>query len=101
MADYTIAADEQGVYEVQLEAGTPIVVNFKSSNVNQQKSLQVNVHNSTAPVYVRYGDTVEVREPKAFVVTSGTWLSLADDYAAHDTVAIVSAATATVSVTRS
>lgn len=100
MADYTIDVDEQGVYEIPLTGGDITTVQFNNRAGYINNAVQINVHDASSPVYVRYGDTVDIRDPKASVVISGTWITLPDNWDDNFTVAIISASAATVSVTR-
>lgn len=100
MADYSIGVDEQGVYEIPLTGGDITTVQFTNRAGYINNAVQINVHDASAPVYVRYGNNVDVRDPKASVVISGTWITLPDNWDDKFTVAIISAAAAIVSVTR-
>jgi hypothetical protein len=100
MADHTIAADEQGVYEIPLASNESVTVHFSNRDGYFNNAVQINVHDADAPVYVRYGNEVDVRDPKASVVTSGTWITLPDNWDNQFAVTLVCAAAATVSVTR-
>jgi hypothetical protein len=102
MADYTIASDQVGVYEIPLTAGnvtTVTVANRYGSLVNR---VQVSVHDASMPVYARISRTVSVKDPNSSVVLAGTWLELQTglDQEELSTVALISAADATVSVAR-
>lgn len=95
MADYTIAPDEVGVYELPLTANTLLTVAVTETWRGQ---VQVIAHTSAAPVYVRPGITVTVKDTRARVVPSGTWLDV--NCGTTGQVALISSGAATVSVTR-
>lgn len=95
MADFTIAPDELGKYELALSAGTAVTVAVESNGA----PLQVLVHTATQPVYARAGSVVTAKDPKATMIMPGTWAEVPQPLAAN-TVALISAAAATVSVTR-
>jgi len=100
MADYTIAADQVGVYEIPLTAGNTKTVAVKGRGFYITSSVQISVHDASMPVYVRLGSTVAVKQPTASVVTAGTWLDLTTGSGDDVTIALISAADATVSVAR-
>lgn len=95
MADYTIGADELSAPEIALTANTLVTVAVTES---WRGPVQVIAHTTTAPVYVRPGTTVTVKDTRARVVPSGTWLDV--NCGTTGQVALISSGTATVSVTR-
>lgn len=99
MADYTVAADEQGVYEIALTANAPSTVTFAGTDASVK--VEIDVHTAASPVYVRPGTTVTVKDPKARVVPSGTWRDFnVYDWADTEKVSLICAGAATVSVAR-
>lgn len=102
MDSYTIEADQVGVYEILLTAGNITVVNIANRYGLLFNRVQVGVHDASMPIYVKLGNTVAVKDPESSVVTSGTWMDLQTGYADSGaaTIALISAADATVSVAR-
>lgn len=100
MADYSIAADEIGAYELNLNANEVVTAQFEAQNVKVGVVAHIIVHASDDPVYVRSGNTVEVRDPRAVVVDAGTWVDIPLSDREGASVALISASTAVVSVTR-
>jgi len=100
MADYQLSASNLGVYEIQLSSGNPTTVAVETDLDLLPNAIQVNVHDAASPVYVRFGTTVSIKDPAASVVNAGTWLTLPGQYGATNTIALISASAATVSVTR-
>jgi hypothetical protein len=100
MADYTIASDQVGVYEIPLTAGNVTTVTVKGQGYYITSSVQISVHDASMPVYARLGDNVTVKDPAASVVTTGTWLNITTGSGDDATVSIISAADATISVAR-
>lgn len=102
MADYTIEPDQVGVYEILLTAGNVTTVRLSTRGGNISHTVQVSIHEASMPVYVRNGTTVSVKDPASSVVLAGTWIDLPTGYAdeTDNTVALISAAAATVSVAR-
>lgn len=99
MADYTIAADNEGVYEITLDPGVVSTVTFAGTDTSVK--CEVTAHTAASPVYVRPGTTVTVKDPKSRVVPSGSWITFnVYDYADTEKVALVCAGAATVSVAR-
>lgn len=101
MADHVIGADDQGVYEIPLEADSPITVAIEAKYANIIGTVTVTVHTFTEPVYVRTGDTVTVADPKAKQVYAGTWGDFYFTPNETAQLALVSAKPAVVSVARS
>lgn len=101
MADFTIGADENGVHEIHLEAGQQVTVSVATRYGLVFNRVQVGVQDATQPVYAKVGNTVTVKDNAASLVMAGAWveLSTATDKPAA-TVAIISAADATVWVER-
>lgn len=101
MADYSIGAEQIGVYEIPLSAGVVVTVQVANRYHPIQNRLQISVHDATAPVYAKLGTTVTAKEPGASVVTAGTWMDMqAGLNGSTSTIALVSAEDATVSVSR-
>jgi hypothetical protein len=100
MADYTIEPDQVGVYEILLTAGNVTTVAVKGKGFYITSTVQVSVHDASMPVYVQLGNKVTVKDPAASVVTAGTWLNLTTGSGEDATVALISAADATISVAR-
>lgn len=103
MADFTIAPNEVGAYEILLTAGDPVTVAISNPAGFTATRAQVSVHEASMPVYVRPGTTVSVKDPQATVVLAGTWVDMQTTYQSKDAAAVtlISAADATVSVARS
>lgn len=95
MADYTIGTDEITAPEIALTANTVVTVAVTES---WRGPVQVIAHTAAAPVYVRPGTTVTVKDTRARVVPSGTWLDV--NCGTTGQVALISSGAATVSVTR-
>lgn len=101
MADYSIGAEQVGVYEIPLQAGSVVTVEVAHRYHPIQNRMQVSVHDASAPVYVKLGQAVTAKDPAASVVTAGTWMDLqAGLNGISSTIALVSADDATVSVSR-
>lgn len=100
MADHTIAADEQGAYEIPLEANTPTTIQVDARYGTQLGTLSVTVHNGTRPVYARSGNTVEVGDPKASQVSPYTWEDLYLNPNDGAVISLITAEPAVVSVAR-
>lgn len=103
MADFTIAPNEVGAYEILLTAGNPVTVSISNPDGFAATKAQVSVHDASMPVYARPGNTVSVKDPQATVVLAGTWVDMQTTYQTGTaaTLSIISAADATVSVARS
>lgn len=100
MADYTVQADEQGVYEIVLTAGTKTTVAIVNTLGLAAVNVQVTVHEAAEPVYVRAGTNVAVKDPHAIVIDTGTWATLNTKPGDTGTLSLISADAATVSVAR-
>lgn len=100
MADHIIHADEQGAYEIALDANTPITIQVDARYGTQLGTLSVTVHSGTRPVYARAGNTVEVGDPKASQVSPYTWEDLYLNPNDGATITLISAEPAIVSVAR-
>jgi hypothetical protein len=101
MADHSINAEQIGVYEIPLQAGVVTTVQIATRYHPIQNRVQVSVHDATAPVYAKLGNTVTAKEPASSVVTAGTWMDMqAGLNGTSSTIALVSTADATVSVYR-
>jgi hypothetical protein len=101
MADYTIAADEIGAYEIKLTANTPVTIVFEAQAVRAGTTAHITVHDANTPVYARAGSTVTPRDPHAVMTDSGSWVGLPVSDRDGGPVAIVCASDALVSVARS
>lgn len=99
MADFTIAHDAVGVYEIALTANTAVSIQFQAQNDFAYTTAQVLVITATAPVYARVGATAAVKDGRSIVVTAGSWVDIPVGYGAR-TISLISAAPATVSVYR-
>lgn len=99
MADYTVAHDAVGAYELALTAGTPVSIEFKTQNDLAYTTAQVLVLTATAPVYARLGATAAPKDARSVVVTAGSWVDIPLGYG-NRTLSLVSTATATISVYR-
>jgi hypothetical protein len=93
MTDYTLATDEEGIYEMTLTANTPMTVALDSPSV-----MTLMTHTGTAPVYVRTGPAVVPRDRRATCVPVGTY---ADVPGSSDLFSFSSDSDATVSIMRS
>lgn len=103
MADYTIATDQVGVYEIPLIAGNTTTVAITRRGGYISNTVQVAVHDASMPVYARVGSAVSIKDPASSVVLAGTWLDMRTPYGDNNdaTISLISAADATVSVARS
>lgn len=102
MADYTISAAQQGVYEVALAANTVVTVDVTNYTTNPNNDMQVMVHSGTAAVYAKFGTTVTVKDQGASVILPNQWVDvLGNPNAGTYTLALISSAAAVVSVYRS
>jgi hypothetical protein len=101
MADYSIGAEQVGVYEIPLRAGVVVTVQVTGKYGFVNDRLQVSVHDGSSPVYVKSGDAVEAKDPTSSVVVPGTWMEMRTSFRDNSTtVALVSNDAATVSVYR-
>lgn len=101
MADHTIAQDQVGVYEILLIAGNVTTVTIANRYGSLVNRAQVGVHDASMPVYARLGNLVSVKDTKSQVVAPGTWLEIPTGQTGDTTtIALISAADATVSVAR-
>lgn len=102
MADFTITAAQNGAYEIALTANTKVTVDV-TGKPGTPIIAQVLAHTGTAPVYARVGTAITVKDPAARIVPVGTWLDLNGgdwNQTGVQSVSLISAAAATVSVTR-
>lgn len=101
MADYTLGAEQIGVYEIPLTAGIATTVQVANRYHPIQNRVQISVHDATSPVYAKVGPNITAKDPAASVVLPGTWMDLqAGITGSTTTIAIISADSATVSVSR-
>jgi hypothetical protein len=100
MPDITIASDEIGAYELPLTANTVTTVAFQTQPTKVGVKAHVIVHTGTAPVYVRSNTAVTPLDPKSIVVDPGTWADVPLSDRDGASISLVTANTATVSVTR-
>jgi hypothetical protein len=101
MADYSIGAEQIGVYEIPLSAGKTITVNIKPRYNLPIDGLQISVHDADHPVYVKAGTAVTPREQGAIVVSAGTWVTLPTSYNQTEaTIALTSSGDAIISISR-
>jgi hypothetical protein len=102
MPDYTIKSDEIGAYEIPLTAGNITRVSVDNPDGFVVSRVQISVHDASMPIYARAGDTVSVKDPVSSVVTAGTWMDMQGTInGKSSSIALISAADATVSVSRS
>lgn len=107
MADYTITAAQEGVYEIALTAATPATVEILTpdNGPNQlfYNSVIISVHSGAEPVYFSVTDpTPAPQDQEAGMVVSNMWREIPlKPFAATTTLALVSASPAVVSVSRS
>lgn len=99
MADYTVAHDAVGVYEIALTANTPVSIEFQTQNQLAYTTAQVLVVTATAPVYTRVGAAAVAKDTRSIVVTAGSWVDIPLGYGTR-TISLISAQPATVSVYR-
>jgi len=99
MADHTIAADEQGAYEIPLEADTPITVQIDAQYRLLTGGIRITHHGGNKPIYVRVNET-NVGDPRATMIPAYTWEDIAIANIPTVTIALVSADAAVVSVAR-
>lgn len=95
MTDLTLHVDERGLYEVPVPAGETVTVSIEQTGP-LLPDLELLAHESATPVYARPGTTVTVRDPKAWILPPGSWVS----YVTATTLALTSEADATVSIVR-
>lgn len=76
MANTTIQPDEQGAYELHINAGDTLTVKVLGAAPTLYPRTQVLVHDSTLPVYARRGTKVQPRDPKAAIIATGTWAEI-------------------------
>jgi hypothetical protein len=102
MADHTIQKDEIGVYEIHLTAGNTVTVDIENVYGFINNRAQISVHDASMPVYVKLGNTIAIKDTTAQIVNAGTWLDIQTGYSDEPatTIALISAADATVSVAR-
>lgn len=99
MADYTIALEEQGEYELPIAADAVVTVDVESDSALRTQ-VQIIVHSGTRPVYAKRGATVAPREKGAIVIPPMTIAEIPLGVDPVETVALSSNADAVVSVTR-
>ena len=99
MADYTITAADEGVYEIALTAGTPVTVEVDIFYTD----VVISVHSGTDPVYYSVNDlTPAPKDQAAGMVVPNMWREIPlKPFAATSVLALVSASAAVVSVSRS
>lgn len=99
MADYTITAAQEGVYEIALSAGVPVTVEVQIFYT----SVVISVHSGTEPVYYNVNDlTPAPQDQEAGMVVPNMWREIPlTPFAATTVLALVSASAAVVSVSRS
>jgi hypothetical protein len=98
MADHTIAAEAEGVYELALAANTVTTVDIEFSAYYDV--AQVMVHAGTSPVYIKTANTVSPREPGALMCPPLMFVAVKLGRRNHRTLALISEADAIVSVYR-
>jgi hypothetical protein len=76
VADHTIGPDQQGAYEINIPAGQTVTVHVGYIDGTYATDVQVIAHNGTSPVYARIGDTVQPKQPDAYIVGQGNWTDI-------------------------
>lgn len=102
MADYTITAAQEGVYEIALTPSTVTTVEIE--NPLSYSTVTVFVHSGSDPVYFSTTDaTPAAQEQTSHMVPPSSWyeFSLVPYSGPSYLLALVSASTASVSVSRS
>jgi hypothetical protein len=98
MADFTLEADMIGLYEIPIPAGE--IVTIKAGNNQSFGSIEIMVHASDKPVYVRPGETVTPRDAYSRMVEQRTWRDV-PLFGFDTTIALICETAATISVYRS
>jgi len=99
MPDHTIAPDEQGAYEIQLEAGEPTTIQVDAQYGYLTGGIRVTHHGGNRPIYIRVND-VNIGDPRAIMIPPYTWEDIPAGNTPNVTYALISADTASVSVAR-
>jgi hypothetical protein len=100
MADHTIAATDQGAYEIQVPAGQATTVQIDAQYVYITGSIRITHHNGNAPIYARMNSYTNVGDPKATMIPPYTWAEIQAGQQHTLTITVISAEDATVSVAR-
>lgn len=100
MADFAIAADQVGAYELALPAGTQLhIAADNASGRYHRLQMQVIHHSGAAPIYVSTVGKVEPRDPRSVIVMPASFVEIPAP--PDGDVWLVSDQAATVSVLRS
>lgn len=106
MTDHTLAGNDQGIYEIQLEPNVATLIVVEQVKQQIDTGLRLIVHTAASPVYVREGSTIVVRDSAANVVEAGMYAQILEPgtYNGNDgqtrSFSLISSATATISIAR-
>lgn len=97
MADYTLSPDDQGVYELQLPAGTEKTIALTMAG---KPTVMAVHHTGDTPVYLGIDRAATPANPAMRMLVPGSWLEL--NLGAHTTrtLHLITTADAVVSVAR-
>ncbi|RKT33663.1 hypothetical protein DEU34_2267 [Microbacterium sp. AG1240] len=100
MADHTIAATDQGAYEIHVPARESTTVQIDAQYVYITGGIRITHHNGNSPVYARMNSETNVGDPKATMIPPYTWAEIQAGQQHTLTINLISADDATVSVAR-